>query len=73
MLLDSNKKQSKQEKKNKDWAVFQISFYHVKSIHDKIIPFDAALLVQKGAIREGYAEESIISNYSLILNKLPVK
>ena len=35
-------------------------------MHDKIIHFDAASLVQKSTIREGYAEESIKSNYSLI-------
>ena len=35
-------------------------------MHDKIIHFDAVSLVQKSTIREGYAEESIKSNYSLI-------
>ena len=35
-------------------------------MHDKIIRFDAALFVQKSTIREGYAEESTKSNYSLI-------
>ena len=61
MLLDNNKKQNKQKTKNKHslkdyWIVFNFSYKNI--IHDKIIFYDVALLVQKKAMRVGY-ERSI--------------
>ena len=66
MLLDSNKNKASRKIKIKIEQFFKFRFIMQNIIHDKIIRFDAALLVQKSTIREGYAEESIKSNYSLI-------
>ena len=60
MLLDNNKKQDQQKTKNKHSLkdciekFFNFSYKNIK--HDKIILFDATLLVQKNAVRVGYAE-----------------
>ena len=62
MLLHNNEKQNKQKTENKhSWKgyigyIFKFSY---KNIHDKIIFFDAALLVQKNTMQAGYAERSI--------------
>ena len=60
MLLDKNEKQNKQKTKSKYSLKVLLSIFSYKNIlHDKIILFDAALLVQKNTMPVGYAEGSI--------------
>ena len=63
MLLDNNKKQYKQNTKNKHSLIIVLSSFSIFScknmIHDKMILFDVALLVQKNTTPVGYAERSI--------------
>ena len=44
------------------------NFSYKNIILDKIILFDAALFVQKGTMREGYAER-VLNNYGPMNNK----
>ena len=62
MLLDNNKKQQAENK----WQTFferlylvVFNFFIQKIIHDKIILFEVALLVQKTMMRTGYDEQSV--------------
>ena len=65
MLLDNNKKTKQPENEKQTffeklyWVVFQF-FVKIHAImHDKIILFDAALLVQKTTMLLDYAAQSI--------------
>ena len=62
-MLSDNKNQNKQKMKNKDFlkdCIEQLFNFSYKTIiHDKIILFDATLLVQKNTMRASYAERNI--------------
>ena len=66
VLLDNNKKQKKEKTKNKhslkDCMNYFFNFLNKNIIHDKIILFHAAFVVQKNMMRAGYAER-ILNNY----------
>ena len=66
MLLDNNKKQQQPENEKQTlferlyWVVFQffMKIYYAV-MHDKIILFDAALLIQITTMQADYVERSI--------------
>ena len=55
----TSRKQTKKKQYLKDCMEHFFNFSYKNIIHDKIILFDAKLLVQKMAMRAGYAERSI--------------
>ena len=58
----TKKKTSRKQKTNILWKTVLSSFFNFSYkniIYDKIILFDAALLMQKNTMRTGYAEQSI--------------
>ena len=72
MLLDNTKKQNKSKAKNKyslkDCIEQFFNFSYKKTIHDKIILFAVALLVQKKTRCGRVTLNGILNNYGL--NKL---
>ena len=66
MLLDNNKKKQQPENEKQTlferlyWVVFQffMKIYHAV-MYDKIILFDAALLIQRTTMQADYVERSI--------------
>ena len=66
MLLDNKKKQQQPENEKQTlferlyWVVFQffMKIYYA-IMHDKIILFDAALLIQRTTMQADYVERSI--------------
>ena len=70
VLLDNNKKQKKEKTKTKhslkDCINYFFNFLYRNIIHDKIILFHTAFVVQKNTIRVGYAER-ILNNYAHII------
>ena len=66
MLLDNNKKKQQPENEKQTlferlyWVVFQffMKIYYA-IMHDKIILFDAALLIQRTTMQADYVERSI--------------
>ena len=60
-LIITINKTSRKWKTNILWTIALSSFsnFHKYITHDKIIHFDAALLVEKNTMRVGYAERSI--------------
>ena len=66
MLLDNNKKKQQPENEKQTlferlyWVVFQffMKIYYAV-MHDKIILFDAALLIQRTTMQADYVERSI--------------
>ena len=61
VLLGNNKKKASGKRKTFFERLFEqfLNFSYKNIKHDRIILFDATLLVQKNAIREFYAERSI--------------
>ena len=60
--IKTKKEKNKQKKKNKHFlkdCIEQFFNFLYKNIHDKIILFEAVLLVQKNTMRAGYAERNI--------------